>query len=248
MRIFRWTFALLIIAVIALIAVPFFRSVTICRNVILGNDNQIFFTAKQISFRTSLQILSDGALGEISIEGSTLLAKFRSGKITGRLLFRAGRFVVENLSGDLMDGTVVGTIKTGLDKDITYDAELEIHNIELERAVEAFKMSDNLRFTGVVSGRIECSGRGQTLTALRGRIESSPSGGVLVIQNKEWLEKIASYAKQDVNVIVENFKNYRYNECVLRLGLDGPNILISAHLNGAGGKRDLVVTLHDFNP
>ena len=51
---------------------------------------------------------------------------------------------------------------------------------------------------------------------------------------------------QPVDLLVESFKDYRYNVAIMNLSLENNNVMLRISLDGATGKRNLNVVLHDF--
>ena len=135
-----------------------------------------------------------------------------------------------------------------LDDGIIYEAELDINGADPDITVEALKMDEKISITGSVNGRVRLVVNRAGLTVLEGDLAASPAGGTLSIKDKTWLERIASYAKQNLEVVVENLKNFRYNEGTLSLTSEGSDISMDMHLSGDAGRYDLKVVLHDVNP
>ena len=200
-------------------------------------------------FRLSFTIpslLRDRAAG-FYMEEAVVYDKLKIPEARGLAKYAKDTLAIDNVFARTLSGVVEGgaMIKTG--KTSYYSVALKLKDIQLEKVAEAFKLNEKIDITGFVSGSIELSGEGFALTRLEGKFEASDKGGTLTIKNKEWLDAIALYAKQDVNMIAENFKSYRYDKGNASLGLEGTNIIIDAHLEGVAGKRDLSVSLHDFN-
>jgi len=237
----------LITAVICVIAYPFIRPVTLYRDLAVIRNGQMYFSAKNISFRITLPAIFHGALGELVIKDAKILNKFTSREMKGQVSVYWKGIMLDGLSVDLLGGVIEGTAIVDFAKILRYTANLNIKNIQLQKIIETLKMSEKISLTGSASGHAVFKSRASELTNLSGHISASPEGGVLAINNKVWLERIAAYTKQDVNIVVENFTNYHYNEGNLRLGLKGSDIVLTVYLNGETGRRDLVITAHDFN-
>jgi hypothetical protein len=57
---------------------------------------------------------------------------------------------------------------------------------------------------------------------------------------------MAEATSQPLSLLVENFKNYRYNIGQVGLGAEGSNVILNISLEGEAGKRQLSVVFHDF--
>jgi hypothetical protein len=81
---------------------------------------------------------------------------------------------------------------------------------------------------------------------LSGSFSTLTPGGTLVIMDAKFLENMARNTQLPLELLVEDFKNYRYNTGLLSLGLEDNNIILKVALEGEAGKRNLNVILHDF--
>jgi hypothetical protein len=48
-------------------------------------------------------------------------------------------------------------------------------------------------------------------------------------------------------MLVESFKNYRYNTGILKLSLDKGNLIFDITLDGEAGRRKLDIVVHGFS-
>jgi hypothetical protein len=247
MRIKKPIILFLVLVCICLLAYPFFFPVILSKNVSFKNRDQIYFRAKEISFTTNFGLIRRGAMGELLIKEAVVLEKFKLKEIKGPLhLFWKG-LTLKPLSADFINGTIDGSAGIDFHKGISYTATLNIKNIAFQKIIEGFKITDRVDLTGLGSGAVMIVGEMGKLRDLKGDIEATHEGGTLIITDQKWLQEIATYTKQDINVIVENFKNYHYNKGIFNMRLKDSNLIVEMHLNGENGKRDLIVTLHDFN-
>jgi hypothetical protein len=70
--------------------------------------------------------------------------------------------------------------------------------------------------------------------------------GTLTIKDNKFLENMAKNSGEPLDILVESFKNYRYNTGLMRVALDGRNLGFEISLDGETGKRNLNIVIHDF--
>lgn len=217
------------------------------RDIDITTRGRQFLKIKEFQLHFTIPSLVRNRDVEFSIKETVVYDKLKILEVHGFAKYAKDTLSFGNVSARTLNGIVEGgaIIKPG--KTPYYSAALRLKDIQLEKVIEAFELNEKIDITGFVSGSLELSGDGFVLTRLKGKLEASRQGGTLTIKNKEWLDAIALYAKQDFNMIVENFKNYHYSEGNASLGLKGTSVIIDAHLEGVAGKRDLLVSLHDFN-
>lgn len=217
------------------------------RDIDITTKGRQFLTIKEFRLNFTIPSLVRDRAAEFSIEETVVYAKLKIPEVRGLAKYAKGTLTLGNVSAQILSGIAEGGAMIKPGKTPYYSVDLKLKDIRLEKVVEVFELNEKIDITGIVSGSLELSGEGSVLTGLKGKLETSPKGGTLTIKNKEWLDAIALYAKQDLSMIVENFKNYHYNEGNAGLGLDGTSVIVDAHLSGEAGKRDLLITLHDFN-
>lgn len=239
--------SLFFLFLIFLIITPFLFPITLYKNLSIIKNGQKYLSVEKVTFRLSLPAILRGGIGKIKVKNAVIMDKFKFDEIKGWLAVYNKGILVNKVTSNFAGGAVTANINIDLSKGLQFSAVIDFKGAELQEIVQDLKLTDKIDLTGRVDGYISVSGEGSNIAALTGNFKAYPEGGFLVINSKEWLQKIADYAKQDINVIVENFKNYRYNKGSLALGLNGSNIVMFARLNGEAGKRDLTVTLHDFN-
>lgn len=82
---------------------------------------------------------------------------------------------------------------------------------------------------------------------IKGYFNTAAPGGVLIIKDKMFLENVARQSNQPLDIIVESFRNYNYNNGIIKLSIESGNLTMEMRLDGMAGKRSLAVVLHDFN-
>lgn len=149
------------------------------------------------------------------------------------------------LSADFSGGQVLADLVFRPGKDKRYEGDIKFLNLGLETFTEDFKLGRKVQMSGSLSGNAVLKGRGRDIDILSGRLISS-KGGTLTIKDTAFLERIARSSGQSLDILVESFKNYHYNTGVIKLFLDKGDIILDAALDGEAGKRDLNITVHDF--
>lgn len=186
------------------------------------------------------------------IPGNLFIQKFQCGKLKvddikagTRLSGKA--LSLESLSGRTLNGEVAGEVTVTLDTSLEYFAQLRFVNLDLDGFVNDFDLKEKFQMSGMMSGRMTVTGRNQNFKIIDGVFSSSDPGGILVIKNNEFLENIARSSQQPLDIVVASLKNYHYNVGVLKLFLEKGNLIFDMALDGETGKRNIQITVHDFN-
>ena len=79
-----------------------------------------------------------------------------------------------------------------------------------------------------------------------GELTAAKEGGMLTITDTRFLESMAQRSGKALDIVMESFKNYRYNNGNVKVGLDKNDLTLDAAMDGAAGKRDVTVVLHDI--
>jgi len=217
------------------------------RDVDVTTRGRQFLKAGEFRINFTIISLVMERAAEFSIKETVIYDKLKIPELHGLAKYSRGTLALGNVSARVLSGIVEGGAMIKLGKKPYYAAALKLKDIQLEKVIELFELSEKIDLTGFISGSLELSGDESMLTRLKGKLEASPKGGMLTIKSQEWLDAIARYAKTDINVVVENFKNYHYDEGSAGVGLKGTSIIVDAHLRGEAGRRDLLISLHDFN-
>jgi hypothetical protein len=114
--------------------------------------------------------------------------------------------------------------------------------------MEEFALNEKAGVSGKVSGFLKLRGDARKLDLIEGNLNSGKEGGILTIKDTKFLENLARSSGQALDLVVESFKNYRYNTGKTALFLEQNNLIFRVDLEGSAGKRSLNITLHDFNP
>lgn len=122
-----------------------------------------------------------------------------------------------------------------------FPSSLKVSNLSLSLRSKEFSVSTS--FNGLVKLKTKSSG----LKAIDGNFNVLSPGGVLTINDTGYLENMARSSRQSLDILVESFKNYHYNSGIVKLSLENRDFTLDVFLEGQTGKRNLKVTLHNFN-
>jgi len=166
--------------------------------------------------------------------------------IKGNIKLQGRQLSLSGLRAKVLNGDLEGELNLKLDKEAQYSINLKCTGLDTEKFVKDFEFGKEFNMTGTISGDIKLMGKGAAIEVLGGSFSTHPAGGTLVIINTKFLENIAQSMHQPVDLLVESFKDYRYNVAIMNLSLENNNVMLRISLDGATGKRNLNVVLHDF--
>ena len=194
---------------------------------------------------------ADLTLNPFSHKGKAKIArikydKFNMSDIKAGLELQDKTLSISNLSARAMDGDILGELEVTLDKEPGYVLNLKCTALDVARLSRDFEWREKFDMTGKLSGKLELKGKGAKIEVLSGDFSALAPGGELIIMDAQFLKNMAASTQQPVELLVENFKNYRYNTGLLTLGLENNDIIVRLALEGNAGKRNLEVILHDF--
>lgn len=197
--------------------------------------------------------LSDGNLSaaQASGDGKLYVSQIKYNKFTikgieSQAALKDKVLSLDSLYGKLFDGTVSGNALLKLDEGIGYHFELNFSDLDLERYVKDSELEKKLTLTGKLSGSLIIEGRGTDFKLITGDLDASEAGGTLVVKDDNVLKNLARKSEQSFNILVEGFKDYRYNVGKMKLALDKGNLVWQINLDGEKGKRELTIVVHDF--
>ncbi len=167
--------------------------------------------------------------------------------IQGKVRLKDEYLFLNSLSGKLFGGFLKGNGQINLTKPFGYQADLNFVNLDLNVFIKDFDLQEKAEITGKVSGFLRSQGQPDKIEVINGNFSAGQEGGTLTIKDLRFLENMARSSGQTLDLVVESFKNYRYNTGVTIVSLQDNNIVFFINLDGNTGKRDLNITLHDFN-
>jgi len=151
------------------------------------------------------------------------------------------------LSAKVLDGRLKGDLSFLLVREQEYSAKLEFVDLDLATFIRDFDLSKKYELTGRLCGTATLKGRGRSLRILDGNFSAAQEGGLLVIKDTRFLENMARRSGQSLDILMESFKDYKYNTGIMQLSLERDNLVFNIVLDGNSGKRNLSITLHDFS-
>lgn len=212
--------------------------------VIKGGNYEI--SIEEAGFRWALSPLPIGRVRQAYIGGAECrYARLVIKDISANIRMDKGSFAAEDISGTVFGGKLTGTIGARFDEDDIFYADLRFNGIRLLALAEELEFADKIELSGSMNGNMAIEARGTKVASIDGRFDTSREDNVFNIKDTSYLEKITGQTQQPADILVESLKDYRYNTGTLKLGLEGPDILLDINMDGDQGKRDLTVVLHD---
>ncbi|MCK5015048.1 MAG: hypothetical protein KAS66_14655 [Candidatus Omnitrophica bacterium] len=184
--------------------------------------------------------------------GEFLIGEIQYDKLAGTNVKSAARLedgvvFLDSLSGQVFNGEIAGRANLGLSAGSPYFAHVKAVALNMENAVDDLKLKEKFTISGLMGGEVTIAGRGARLDKLDGEFAMMEDGGVLVIRDTRFLENLASGTNQPLDLLVESFRNYRYNTGAVAVKLKEGNIHCDVAFDGEAGKRDLNITLHNIH-
>ncbi|MCX5687407.1 MAG: YdbH domain-containing protein [Candidatus Omnitrophica bacterium] len=173
--------------------------------------------------------------------------QLKVGDIIGKSELKGKLLRISPLLVSLLGGNVKGEFNITLDQDMVYNLSLNMQGMEIKRFVDEMKFNEKFNMTGRLGGAFYISGKGQDIKDIKGDFNTDAPGGVFIIKDKTFLENVAKQSNQSLDIIVESFKNYNYNNGIITIGMESGNLAMNLQLDGKTGKRSLTMVLHDFN-
>ncbi len=168
--------------------------------------------------------------------------------IRGKARLEDGYLFLDLLTAELLGGHLEGDSRIKLAGSVTYQMKLNFFDLDLDTFMKDFEFKEKAEVSGKVSGLLKLQGQMREVVILDGKLSIGKDGGTLFIKDARFLENLARSSGQALDLVVESFKNYRYNIGITNISLQDNNIVFLIDLDGSAGKRSLNITLHDFNP
>ncbi|MBI4335875.1 MAG: YdbH domain-containing protein, partial [Candidatus Omnitrophica bacterium] len=167
--------------------------------------------------------------------------------IRGSLRMAGKTVFLESFTAGLFGGGIRGDGRYALDKKRGFMVKLEFASLDIDDFVREMKLDNKFRMTGTINGSLSVEGEGPALSGVKGDFFAEEGGGLLIIKDMSFLENMAKRANTPVDIVVESFKNYQYNNGGMRVSLEGGNLILDIALDGPAGKRSFNVILHGVN-
>ena len=146
----------------------------------------------------------------------------------------------------LLDHPIHGFCEISFAEQPITHLHLSMEALPIELVLKTMAWDKKCLVSGLLSGAIDLGLTGEQLTALDGRLTTLTPGGTITILDQEFLQRLATQAKQPIEIVKASFEKYNYNTGSVGLSLAEKSIRLKLQLEGEQGKRDLEVTLHDF--
>jgi len=173
--------------------------------------------------------------------------KLKIGDIVGKSGLEGSILNINPVLVSFLGGSVKGELNISLDQYMNYNLKLNSLGLEIKRLIDDMEFNDKFDMTGRLDGEFSLSGNLLGIKDIKGYFNTDTNGGVLIIKDKTFLENIAKQSNQSLDIIVESFRNYNYNDGIIKLGMESGNLAMDMSLDGKAGKRSLTIVLHDFN-
>lgn len=183
--------------------------------------------------------------GEFYIKGINY-NNLKVADIMGKSELKGNLLRIKPLLISFLGGNMKGEFNITLDQDMDYNLSLDTQGMDIRRFVDDMKLNEKFNMTGRLDGAFYLYGKGQDIKDIKGDFNTDAPGGVFIIKDKTFLENVAKQSNQSLDIIVESFRNYNYNNGIIKLFMEKGNITLDLKLNGSAGKRSLMVILHDF--
>jgi len=166
--------------------------------------------------------------------------------IKGKTKVQKTGLSLSDVTAKALDGDIEGNLDLKIGREPQYLVNLQCTGLDIERLVRDFKLEEKFNMTGRLSGNLKLQGIGAQFKILQGGFSTLAPGGTLVITDTKFLENMARTTQQPIGLLLESFKNYRYNTGLMTLDFSDNNIILKTDLEGEAGKRNLSITVHDF--
>jgi hypothetical protein len=168
-------------------------------------------------------------------------------EVAGNCRIERNILYISPVSVSFLGGRVKGELRISLNETMEYNLRLDTYGMEIKRFVDDMKFNEKFDMTGRLGGVFYLSGKGQGIKDIKGNFNTDTPGGLLVIKDKTFLENVAKQSNQSLDIIVESFRNYNYNNGMISFDIENNNLVMNMELDGKAGKRSLIIILHSFN-
>ena len=193
-----------------------------------------------------LKVRQGWASGELRIP-QVRYDKVKIDEINSAVSLKGKELSFSGLRAQLFGGTAKLEARVLMDADPEYAAEVEFNELDIEKFVKELKIEDKFSMTGKLSGSVSLKGKGADIRLIDGNFSAGAEGGMMVVRDETVLKNMAKASDQPLDILMESFKDYHYNTGVMKLGKAQDDLSLDIALDGEKGKRNLMVTLHDFS-
>lgn len=155
--------------------------------------------------------------------------------------------VVHSLSAKIFKGMLRAEGALTFSYAPVFHLKVDVYDLDVENMIEVFKLAEKFRMSGQLGGSIQVEGSGRDMKVVGGNFFLSEPGGNLLIKDKKFLENIVRSSRQSLDILVESFRNYRYNTGKVNVSYEAGDLRLSLGLEGEAGQRNLDIVWHDFS-
>jgi len=179
-------------------------------------------------------------IGKIQYDKAKIL------EVKGKTRLDRKGFSLDAASAKTFDGEIRGDLRMDLGKAPEYLCHLKFVNLDLDRFAQDFNLKEKFQASGKLVGELTLKGSGADIKILSGDFSAVDPGGRLTVTDDKFLKNVAQSSGESLDILVESFTDYHYNTGIMKLSLEGGNIVFNIALEGEAGKRNLSIVLHDF--
>lgn len=150
-------------------------------------------------------------------------------------------FKVSAFEGEIKGSCMANLSSAG----VKFSADITGKGIDLAKLDEDFNLKEKFEVTGLCDFYLKAKGNQKGLTELSGDLTAHEGGGKFIITDKDTLNRLNVSQEINLDAALEGIKNYRYDTGLARIYIEDGNIVVRMFMDGALGKRDLTVVLHD---
>jgi len=201
--------------------------------------------AAGLKVKNALLEIKENSAGALFIEEAGY-NKARIKALKSPVAFQDNALAFDDISADFLGGQVRGKAHFSFDAEPRYDAEVKFSSLDTAVLADDFELNEKVELAGKMSGTLKAQGTAKEILVLSGSFSSDAPGGVLTLKDMSYLQGVADASQQPLDIVIESFRNYRYNTGIAQVSLEEKAVKLEAHLAGDAGKRSWTVVLHDF--
>jgi hypothetical protein len=228
-------------------------------NIKITKGDTNVYKVKELDIRFTPLTLFSRTIPKVSLGNCSIVINSPKNKLKELVRFPAPKagaiFIVESLEVNGLaleihtaDFDVSATIRAdaSIKKEITYDAVMSLNSVNIGLLAKSLGASEKVDIKGTMSGEISLGGKDFRIDTVKGEFTTTGPGGTIIINDEEFINRLAKQSKQPVEMIRDSFKFYNYTKGTLSVSKDKDAILLHLLMDGLQGKRDLTIALHGF--
>lgn len=197
-----------------------------------------------LKIETIIFDLPEHGTGVLSAERLSI-DKVKVTGLKGAVVWEETTVIVDPIAASWVRGAVGGHARLETQNPFGYEAELRITQLDLDAFTEEMKLKNKMSADGKLAGKITVKGDVSGVHMLIGHFTADEAGGDLVIQDPNFLKYLAQNTRQPITLVEAAFKEYHFDTGAVSVGMSGRDLKLDVDLNGAKGKRNFEINLHD---